>query len=351
MEAIPALIGAGGQIFGGIMGSNAAEQAAEAQLEGIRLGVEETRRAREQARADVGPLRRLSAAGVDALAKQFGFPTGGYSEPGFDLAARAAGPSLDPYQDPNRRTYEQLAAPYLEQLRPITNRIGDVANMFSGPMEGGQPAWYRNALASFKQSPGYEFARDEALRQFNQSARGNIMGGGRLMGGARLASGYAAQDYDKFRENIINSILSGSKLGLTGLQQQAEGLTGQLGIESTAMSKEDDRYINYFNRLLKTAGLGETGAVKSAELGEKFGSHLAQLGVMGGAAEAKGITQSTNALTQGITGATTYLTGPQGPFNAANWASSTSGDNYSGGGGAPYSYGGDTSLGDWSARM
>jgi hypothetical protein len=326
--------------------ADAAGRAAEAQLQGTLAGIEANRQAREQAYKMTSPLRDFSASALLGLAKQSGYATGPFEDPssGFSLPGYEGGPSNDPYTNPLRDSYPSLAAPYLDQMARLRAQGAGIMDTFTAPLDaGGQPTWYRNALAGFKQSPGYQFARDEALRQFNQSAGGHIYGGGRLREGERIAANLGAQDFGNFRTNIIDSILSGAKIGMGATQQQADLLGNQLNWLTNAYSKEDDRYANYFNRLLQQAGLGSAATTKTAELGITSGTNAAQLYQNLGTAEAKGINQQASALGQGIQQLTQGVNAPLSSQNiqsylSSNDSSSAPGD-YGGGGDYPGSSG------------
>lgn len=115
---------------------------------------------------------------------------------------------------------------------------------------GGQQG-IQNAMAAFTQTPDYQFAYDQGMRAFNNSAAAKGLG------------------------------LSGA--AVKGAQEFGQGLASQ-------------QFTNYWNKLSGLAGMGQQAAAGQASLAGTAGQVMGQTQANIGAAQGAGIVGATNAL-------------------------------------------------------
>lgn len=123
-------------------------------------------------------------------------------------------------------------------------------------LQAGQNALGRlqDPAASFQQSPGYGFVRNEGLRGIERSAaaRGGAASGNALKALAQFSSGLASQEYG-----------------------------------------------NWWNQQAGLAGVGQSSANALGNFGQSSANAIGQIGMAGGDARASGVAGVTNALGQG----------------------------------------------------
>lgn len=170
-----ALIG-GGSLLGGILGSSAASEAAQAQAAAARYAADLQYKQYLQQREDYEPFRQAGILSQNELSKRLGIGTAG------------AG-----------------TAEYGALLRPFS-------------------------MADYQQDPGYQFRLKEGLKQLQSSAaaRGGALSGATQRGVQNFAQGLASQEYgnayDRYtgRQRDVYNMLSGQ-------QAVGERTTTQLG--------------------------------------------------------------------------------------------------------------------------
>lgn len=176
-ETLLQLAGPVSSLAGGIIGANAAGNAADTQSAAARYAADIAAGQRAQTRADLTPYRAGGEAALNAL------------------VPRLAG----------------LTSPIVMDQ------------------------------ASLEATPGYQFTRDQGLRavQSAAAARGLGVSGAALKGAARYATGLADTTYDKRFANELASRTSNYNMlkGLVDLGENAAAMTGTLGnANTTAMT-------------------------------------------------------------------------------------------------------------------
>lgn len=236
-------LAAGGDLLGGLIGSDAAHDAAAAQLRGTReannlygsnyltsLGLQE-------------PWRAGGQAALNQILATFGLPQQAYQS-GVGLAQQnmAAG------QNANTRLGAEAVIKLLKQGKTVKeiSQMGilktkskipkelakyglsakQIAMLQAGPLYsqpgGGQgQAGKMKAPPSFIESPDYEFVRDEGQRDIGNSfaARGGAFSGNALRGLTEFNQGHASGEFDKFLDRRFR--LAGFGSQATQNQQQA----------------------------------------------------------------------------------------------------------------------------------
>lgn len=229
------LIGAGGSIFSGLLGSSASKKAAEQQQQATQAGINEQQRefdiANERSRPFVQAGQQSIGTLMDLLRSgQFGFGSTGTAD------------------------IPQFHAPTLEDAR---------------------------------NSPGYEFARQQGNKGILQgaAAAGGNIGGGTLRALDSFGTGLADSTYG----NVFNRALDTYKANLTGY-----------GTKLAAQQQE-------FGQLLAPAQIGSGSTANLNATQATSASSIAQLMQNLGTSAAAGTVGSSNAIAGGIGGATNSL--------------------------------------------
>lgn len=108
----------------------------------------------------------------------------------------------------------------------VSGGLGALGSYFDGIGANGADGSAR-AAAAFQASPGYEFARDQALSAVQRSAasRGGLAGGNLTADILKIATGLADQSYQQHLDNLK----SGVGIYSQGVQGMANGLNAQGG--------------------------------------------------------------------------------------------------------------------------
>lgn len=359
MEAIGPILGAGGSLISGLMGGNAASEAASKQAEAARYAADLQFKAQELGLEALAPQRNAQTNFLMNIARVMGIPWAGSTDPstGYTTDPFGAGPSLDPYtfHDPNE--FLTAMTPYIQGIQPLVNRSIGVADaldpkmaQFARPLEGGLPQWYKEMGESFIPSPGYQFQKQEAINAGLMATPG-AGSGARAARIAQLGSTGAKADYDNFMTRGVGAVgqdvqsaLNLGRTELAALGQGAELMGTGANWLTQAMQMPYKLFNDYFRNLTTAAGLGSTAPTATANLIGSTMNTAGKYATQAGGAEASGIIGASNAERAGITGAISQLTtGPNAPFsstNENNWLSSFS----SSGSGGDYGGGGDSGL-------
>jgi hypothetical protein len=301
MPDIGGAVSGGVSLIGGLMGSDASSDAADAQVAASREANELQKYMYDTAREDQAPWRETGGAAVNYIAQILGIP--GYG--GGTTASSASGV-----------TATSLKAPNLEDYR-----IGTPANAATRQRATSPESFVPQAAASYYLDPD--------TGQIRQTAFGNT------------APGSAQYDYAKYNaaledyKNALSSSTSttaGTPLDLTGILRATPGYQFQVGegtkaIERSAAARggllsgaagkalttysqgvADQTYNNYLNSLMSVAGLGQNSANTTTSAGTSYANAASNNILSAGNAKASGYINSANALTGGMSsGMNNYL--------------------------------------------
>ncbi len=274
---------AAGGIAQGIGGKGAAQSAADAQIQAARMAQNTQLSMFNQNRADLEPYRNTGVTALGMLANQYGQvnPLTG---------APPTGGNQDQYV--NSQNPSDVIAPYLQA--------------FSGGMgKSGYPLGIENALANFKGSPDYNFARQQGILSTNQATNAQGWGGGGGQGRAlaNYTTGLATQNYGSFRDSLLANANASTNAGSAAL---------------TANQAGANQYNAYFNRLVSMAGIGQTATTQTSNLGAAAANNYSQAGLIGGQAQAAGIMGGFNQLAGGFNNAGAYANNYLSSYGNAN---------------------------------
>lgn len=163
---------------------------------------------------------------------------------GADQNAAAIGQAQQEAEAANKAqrdfNYSQ-ASPWISAGRTAVDKIGQLLGFGTMVGEGGQGGAYKftgdwdgaiqkNALASFKTSPGYTFRQGEGVKTLDRSAasRGSVLSGGQMKAVQEFGDNLAAQEYDSY----VNRLMAVSGMGNQAQSSTAgvnSGLTAQSG--------------------------------------------------------------------------------------------------------------------------
>lgn len=207
--ALPAAISAGSSIFGGIMGSRAANSAAATQAQAAQQQAEAFR----QLLAQYGPQITGAASGVHDTSKIVGENlTGQAAQSAANLNA-AAGQA------------NQFLNPFMQAGTGAATTLADL-------MAPGGALMKNFTLQDMQQNdPGYQFRIDQANKMAQQSAaaRGGALGGGALQGLAQLNQNLASSEM----QNAFNRFQTQQQTrfsnlyNMAGMGQNAANVSGQ----------------------------------------------------------------------------------------------------------------------------
>lgn len=257
----------GGSIISEVMGSEAAGKQSRASERASEESIAEQRRQFDLQREDTAPYRE---AGVNALTKLAG--EGRYGEP---LPEYAYSGNVPQFQGGDRFQFD------------------------------------------LESDPGYQFARDEAIKATNRQ----MAAGGRYGSGNRLAeiadrvtgvaSQYANQAFG--RQLATSGENYGRDVGEYGMERAREGdiygrgLT-QYGLDYQRGQDLYGREQNYLNRLAGIAGVGQTAVGQSGAAGSNMANAIGNINMANAQAQGQAAGTRYGAANQAIQGGTSnYL--------------------------------------------
>lgn len=268
MAAITAAAIAGGAaVAGGVIASNGAKSAARTQAEAAGDATALQHEQYLQTRQDLAPARQTGNYAFQQMAHLLGLP--GY--------------------DPNDTTFESQPA----EQSPYTfgsfedgswgSGTGIGGEFLTGPAFGGIPDpeptetegvgrldTSGDPYRGFRESPGYQFSMDQAMRGASAAASA----------GGYLGSGRAAKASAEY----------------------AQGLASQ-------------EYNNYWNQLASVAGTGQAATSQTANASFNFGQQAGNNAIRAGDARASGLVGSANAWSgaiNGVAGSAAWYAGQHG---------------------------------------
>lgn len=281
---------AGAQIVGSVIGSNAADDATEAQLDAAREQIGYARETRDIIRGDQEPYREAGYSALQQLLQLTGVPvpqsvsragapgTYGSSTSG-DPVTRSYMEILGRAPDPEGlRYYQQEGLSYEELIRahrgskeyqqryeagtlPPSESPGRGSRNYKAPQGNVVESAPQQSIDEMvKTDPSYEFRLGEGMRALERSkaASGGLLSGGTARGITRYAQDYASTEYGKIYDRIAN--IAG--LGQTGAAQTIPGVVATGNVMSNAASQagygrasgyvaKGNQWANAFNELAK----------------------------------------------------------------------------------------------------
>lgn len=210
-----ALIGAGASLLGGIIGSNGAKSAANAQARSQQAAIDEQRRQFDTTRLDYAPYRTVGTGALNQLATMYGLPTYG-------------GPTELPQATPAMLSGATgVVGSVVDRMRGgsgPTERIGvpALSNKLTNP---GVPAASGANFDAFYNSPDYRFALEQGEQSVlrNRAALGGLASGNTLAELNRFGQGLASQQFGNFYNRLA---------GLAGIGQSATNSVAGYGAQS-----------------------------------------------------------------------------------------------------------------------
>lgn len=285
------IIPAVASIGSALIGSNAAQDAANTQAQGQQAALAQQQAMFNQQQQNQQPYLN---AGYTALNTLGTGTTGGINQGQFTTA-----PS----------TYNPMATQQFSTLKPFTSQ-----DLYSN-------------LA-----PNYQFMLNQGLGATGMGANVSSPGSNVDRANQIFAENYAGNAY----QNALNNYLTQQQVGFGQQQtQQQNTIQNALAQQQQAYNQQTGNQSNIFNRLAALAGIGQS----SANVGTQATTNA--MGTLGNTlgnistAQAAGQIGSANALAGGLGSAGNYallssLLGPQGGANAGN-----TGTGYFGGIGSP----------------
>lgn len=267
--AIAGGIGAIGNIAGGIMGSSAASDAANAQVQAAKNANALQKYMYDQNRQDSAPWRTQGASATNYIARLLGVP--GAAENSVSDLELPVKPQLSDYVKsaaynattlPNSAAKNKNNAKGLDAYNnAMTNYNNQMASYNAQVSAAKQPIDLTDTLRS---TPGYQFTLDQGTQAIDRNAAAS----GRLNSGATLKA----------------------------LQTYGEGVA-------------DQTYENYMNRLYSLAGLGQASTTSLGNLGANAANNMSANTMAAGNAQASGYINSANAINGAISGVGNTING------------------------------------------
>lgn len=246
-------------------------------------------------------------------------------------------------QQENLAPYQEAGANALRTLGAESGRYGEALPTYGGA--GTMPPEFAGGdrfQFNLEADPGYQFARDEAIKATNRemAAGGKYGSGNRLAEIADRVTGVASQYANQAfgRQLATAGENYGRDVGEFGMARQREsdiygrGLTGY-GLDYQRAQDEYGREQNYLNRLAGIAGVGQTAVGQSGAAGSNMANAIGNINMANAAAQGNAAQNKYGAYNNAVQGGiSNYLTyqGLQNPQQ--NYAGGgTSADYYGGG--------------------
>ncbi|MEJ0093830.1 MAG: hypothetical protein WDN46_10410 [Methylocella sp.] len=249
---VGAAIGGLGSIGSALIGSNAAQQASQQQIQASELAQQTENNLLQQTTKETAPFRQAGVGAVDQLSNIFGIPF-------------------------------------------ASSNIGGVSMPGSA---GGQSA-INAAMANFTNTPNFQFAFDQGEQALDRSAAasGQLLSGGQLKAAQQFGQGLASQQFG----NYFNQLLSLAGLGQTATGQQVGANTGVAnslaGLQTGAGTAAASGTVGSANALSGgLSSLGLFGALGTGALGTS--GSASSFGGTGGGNPVSNLTQNLSLLGQ-----------------------------------------------------
>ena len=281
---------AGASLVGGVMSSNAAGDAADAQTAAANQANETQRYMYDQSRLDQAPWNEVGTSGLNALATRLGlaqYSGAPLTPPSMDKIRASFGTQYQPQAQQQTSVMDSetgwpvysnvsggaaaqdieplIQAEYQRQLKEY-----EAKKAAQGTSNAGDPNF--NSLMKtftnedFVKDPGYQFRLDEGQKALQRSAaaRGGLLSGAALKATSRYGQDYASNEFQN------------------------------------AFNRDTTNKTNIFNRLASVSGVGQTAANQNSQNAMMTGNNIAQNQIGAGNARASGYMGQANAITGSI---------------------------------------------------
>lgn len=287
----PGTLMAGAQIVGGLIGSDSAGNAADAQAGATRVANALQEKQYQQTRTDLAPWRNAGTGAVNKLQQLLGI--GGAAGGGVMTADQARAQLLSQYTKPGAvdTSGGQSTNPFgPDFVHPIYGRVqadGSFAQPASTVDENGLSAAVQQLLAQqqsqanqgaqspdygsllkpftgadLQNEPGYQFGMQQGQQALDNrfAAAGSYLSGAALKGATRYAQDYAGTKYgEAFNRDASNKRTTYDFLnGTSSSGQNAATMTGNAG---TAMAGQVGANTTAMGNALGAAGIAQGNAI------------------------------------------------------------------------------------------
>lgn len=276
-------------VVGAITGKSGAKGAYQAQLRGLQGAVDEQRKIYEDISGSQAGLRDTNIADIEALSGRTGqeydqaFGTvsdllqqqfdqiSGLQDTAFTSNEERLLANLDDILARSQQSFDyaqENLMPYIKQGRDAFQQFADKAQKgfeyqpFTEQFQSPEPFQYDDFQFDYRESPGYQFARDQALEAATntQAAQGMGLSGATLKALQDRASGLAAQDYG----NQFNRAMTQYQMDRDrDYREYSDAYNRSLGEFGTRYdidrANQQGAYQNYLNELNTLSGLGNVG--------------------------------------------------------------------------------------------
>ena len=293
----PGTILAGAQVVGGLMGSDSASSAGDAQVQAAQKASDTQLQMFNTVNGQQAPYRQIGYNALNAITRGFGGTPTQYNSNGaaYTGAAPASAPATKPastgggswqmQQMPNAAVGDISPVWVPDTAGAVQQQVPGSVGGYSGTDQTGfngtdQTGFTGIGSGQFTHqfdandlnanlAPNYKFMLDQGLGATTNAASvsGGLVGGNALKGINDYAQNYASNGYQQAYDNYNNN------------------------------------QNNIFNRLSAIAGLGQQSVTQSGNAATTAGGNIGSAQLAGGAAQAAGIVGSNNALTGGINNA------------------------------------------------
>lgn len=252
---VETLLGAGTSLVGGLMQSDAAGDAADAQAGATASSIAEQRRQFDLTRGDYAPYRGIGTNALRRLGAFYGIRddsparvgsnlteaqirqmlTPQYTTPGSPAGSRTVNPEYDEYIPATQPTVRQA-----ELDAAVQDRLG----MQGSP--GTAPQTYDDELSRpLQMDPGYQFGMQQGQQGLDRkiAAAGGRVSGAALKAATRFGTDYATSGYNSAyqrRQDTLNRLANLAGIGQTSTNASAQAGQGMANNVSNALQSQGD---------------------------------------------------------------------------------------------------------------
>ena len=232
---IGAIIGAGASLIGGMMSSDAAGDASDAQVRAAQIAADTQQGFYDQTRKDMLPYMGRGYQGLDLYAMNLGImpPGSPYTAEGFSYV-NPDGSVIGPENPP-------------QGYFPTHESVGGTGPLGGPGAPGSQFAGNDQRYGHFFNSPIYSQTFNAGLDQMDQSSamKGMNLGGNQAAAAANYGAGNASQRWNDY----MNQLAQLSNIGQTGANSMA-GYGSQMAgnLANQAMASGDARASGYIGQ-------------------------------------------------------------------------------------------------------
>ena len=291
VSAIGAGIGGITSLVGGLLGSHAANKAADQQNTAARTVADLIKQSVGQGQQAVGSATDTANQGIEYGTNTANARLGDI----FNLQG-------DVFTDQTSRLFPYLGAGEqgVNSLAQAFAPGGSLTKQFTAP-----------TAAEVEQTPGYQFTLNQGLQALQRSAAagGSLQGGGTLKAITQYAQGLASTQYQKAYENAQNTFQLNRNNSFQGLMSLA-GL-GQTGINQAQAANQtfSNAAQNYGSQFAGNTMQGALARGSNSLQGATFGANL---GLQGNEAAGNALIGGANAQAAGTVGSANAWNGALG---------------------------------------